>query len=71
MDPQGVNGLTVVMFGDPDHLQPVGSVSNSLVDSICHGQDVICTGEGGFTTHLTYGIDAGSAASFVVAASGL
>jgi hypothetical protein len=59
------------MFGDPDHLQPVGTIPDSEVDSICHAQDIICTGEGDFTTHLTYDMDADSAAAFVVAASGI
>ena len=62
---------TVVVFGDPDRGQAVGTIPSSEVDSICHNQDIICTGSGSFTTHLTYGQDAASAASFVVSKSGL
>lgn len=40
----------VVMFGDPDYGQAVGTVPSSKVLSICHDQDIICTGSGGFTT---------------------
>jgi cutinase len=54
------------VFGDPDNGQDVGTVSSSLVDNICHVDDVICTGEGGVSAHLTYGQDAAAAAKFVV-----
>ncbi|KAM3074979.1 hypothetical protein ACMFMG_007558 [Clarireedia jacksonii] len=60
----------VVVFGDPDRGQAVGTVSTSKVDSFCHDQDIICTGSGGFTTHLTYDVDAPAAASFIVSAVG-
>ncbi|PQE04585.1 hypothetical protein CJF32_00009448 [Rutstroemia sp. NJR-2017a WRK4] len=60
----------VVVFGDPDRGQAVGTVATSKVDSICHAQDIICTGSGGFETHLTYGDDAPAAASFIVSAVG-
>ncbi|RAL63087.1 hypothetical protein DID88_004171 [Monilinia fructigena] len=38
--------------------------------SICHALDIICTGVGGFTTHLTYGNDADTASAFIVKAVG-
>jgi cutinase len=60
----------VIVFGDPDRGQAVGTVATSKVDSICHAQDIICTGSGGFETHLTYGDDAPAAASFIVSAVG-
>ncbi|ESZ98878.1 hypothetical protein SBOR_0736 [Sclerotinia borealis F-4128] len=40
----------VIVFGDPDNGQAVGSVPSSKVLSICHAQDIICTKRGGFTT---------------------
>lgn len=40
----------VVVFGDPNYGQAVGTVPSSKVLSICHDQDIICTGSGGFTT---------------------
>ncbi|KAM0320124.1 hypothetical protein ACHAO8_000719 [Botrytis cinerea] len=60
----------VVMFGDPDYGQAVGTVPSSKVLSICHDQDIICTGSGGFTTHLTYSDDAPTASAFIVKAVG-
>lgn len=61
----------MVVFGDPDHGDDVGSIDSSLVKSFCHKEDIICTGSGGFTTHLTYGKNAGAASAFVVAHDGL
>ncbi|KAH8601762.1 cutinase-domain-containing protein [Bisporella sp. PMI_857] len=57
----------VVVFGDPFRGDAVGTVASSKVDSICHDLDVVCTGFGGFITHLTYGNDAAAASAFVVA----
>ena len=55
-----------MIFGDPDNGQAVGSIPSGNVDIICHAGDDIC--EGGdeiLEPHLTYSMDAGSAASFV------
>ncbi|KAJ8069602.1 hypothetical protein OCU04_000040 [Sclerotinia nivalis] len=60
----------VVMFGDPDNGQAVGTVPTSKVLSICHNQDIICTKLGWFTTHLTYSEDAQTASDFIVSAVG-
>ncbi|KAF7878821.1 hypothetical protein EAF04_000024 [Stromatinia cepivora] len=60
----------VIMFGDPDNGQAVGTVPTSKVLSICHDQDIICTGLGWFTTHLTYSEDAQTASDFIVNAVG-
>ncbi|KAF2640467.1 cutinase [Massarina eburnea CBS 473.64] len=60
----------VVVFGDPNNGKAVGSVSSSLVKSFCHTQDVVCSGSGGYTTHLTYNTDASAAGSFVVSTVG-
>ncbi|KAG9244352.1 cutinase, partial [Calycina marina] len=57
--------VAVVVFGDPYRGQAVGTVPTAKVLSICHDQDIICTGSGGFLTHLTYGIDAVTAATFI------
>ncbi|KAJ7305631.1 cutinase, partial [Mycena albidolilacea] len=60
-----------VIFGDPDNGDAVQGVSPANTDEICHFGDLICS-----TTfraflvlppHLTYGIDAGAAANFIVA----
>lgn len=56
----------VVVFGDPFNGRAVGTVSSSKVKNICHDQDIICTGSGGFATHLNYGNDAAAAANFVI-----
>jgi cutinase len=58
---------TVVVFGDPFNSRAVGTVPSSKVLKICHAQDVICTGSGGFTTHLNYNIDAQTSANYVIA----
>ncbi|KAH9207591.1 cutinase [Leptodontidium sp. 2 PMI_412] len=57
----------VVLFGDPDYPDLVGSVPASKTDQICHTGDIICTGKGGADAHLTYANDAPAAAAFVVA----
>ncbi len=58
----------VVIFGDPDHGEPVAgaSAANTLV--VCHvGDDICLHGDLIFPPHLTYAEDADLAASFVVA----
>ncbi|CAD6441405.1 271631ca-8155-4618-879a-dd8ae6293e82 [Sclerotinia trifoliorum] len=60
----------VVMFGDPDNGKAVGTVPTSKVLSICHDQDIVCTGSGWFTTHLTYSTNAQAASDFIVSAVG-
>ncbi|KAJ7752625.1 cutinase-domain-containing protein [Mycena metata] len=62
----------VVMFGDPERVgkttpPAVGTVNPAIVDSVCHVNDIICTGEGGATQHLNYGEDAPAASAFIVA----
>ncbi|KAG9243544.1 putative cutinase [Calycina marina] len=63
---------SVVIFGDPDDGDAVGSIPSSKVLIICHKLDFIC--DGSFivdSEHLNYAEDAGDAAAFVVAAAGL
>ncbi|KAM3083707.1 hypothetical protein ACMFMG_002182 [Clarireedia jacksonii] len=63
---------SAVIFGDPDNGQAVQGIASSKTDVICHVGDNIC--QGGdliLTPHLTYGIDVGSAASFIKSAAGL
>lgn len=63
---------SAVIFGDPDNGQPVAGLSAAQTKIICHAGDNIC--QGGdliLAPHLTYGQDAGTAASFVIAAAGL
>ncbi|CAG8976835.1 hypothetical protein HYALB_00009100 [Hymenoscyphus albidus] len=57
----------VVLFGDPNNGQAVGTISNSLVLNNCHVNDIICTGRGGAEAHLTYGEDAEAASNFIAA----
>ncbi|EKD19164.1 putative Cutinase [Drepanopeziza brunnea f. sp. 'multigermtubi' MB_m1] len=57
----------VVIFGDPDLRDPVGTVPSSKVLEVCHVGDIICTGFGGSAAHLNYAMDAAVAAAFVVA----
>ena len=73
-----VNSLPkVVVFGDPYNGQAVGSIPSSKVDEICASGDSICRGTSSGspgtvgTGHLSYGSDAGIAATFVVQHSGL
>jgi cutinase len=63
--------VVVVLFGDPDYGQAVGTVPTSKVDSICHPRDIICTKTGDFTTHLTYDVDAPAAVQFIVSKAGV
>ncbi|KFX96247.1 hypothetical protein V495_03604 [Pseudogymnoascus sp. VKM F-4514 (FW-929)] len=62
----------VVIFGDPDDGDAVGSIPAANVDVICHDGDNIC--DGGIlilAPHLTYSMDAGAAAAFVKGRTGL
>ncbi|KAJ7585418.1 cutinase [Mycena floridula] len=57
----------VVIFGDPDFGEAVGSIPSSKVDVICHiGDDICAHGDLVLPPHLTYGIDIPAAASFIV-----
>jgi len=58
---------SAVIFGDPNNGKPVGKVSAANTMVICHTGDLICAGQAVILTpHLTYGADAGDAATFVV-----
>lgn len=55
-----------VLFGNPDDGQAVPNIDNSNVKTYCHVGDLICAGEPiVLAQHLTYGIDAPSAASYI------
>ncbi|KAJ7617521.1 cutinase precursor [Mycena polygramma] len=55
-----------VIFGDPDNGSPVQGVSAANTDVICHTGDDICLGgDLVLPPHLTYGMDAPAAASFI------
>ncbi|KAJ7292529.1 cutinase [Mycena rebaudengoi] len=55
-----------VIFGDPDNGQFVQGVSAANTEIICHLGDNICDhGVLVLGPHLTYGLDAGTAASFI------
>lgn len=57
-----------VLFGNPDNGQAVPNINNANVKTICHADDTICDGTAiVLPAHLTYGIDAGTAASFIAA----
>ena len=67
---------SAVVFGDPYNGQAIGSIPASKVDSFCASGDTVCDGAGlgggGITSaHLSYGNDAGAAATFVQKAAGL
>lgn len=56
----------VVIFGDPDNGDPVGTIAADKVQVICHDGDNICAG--GvliLPPHLNYQIDAKAAADFI------
>lgn len=58
--------LKVVIFGDPNDGDPVGTIPSSKVLIICHDGDNIC--DGGvliLPDHLNYQMDAQTAAQFV------
>ncbi|KAJ7098737.1 cutinase [Mycena belliarum] len=55
-----------LIFGDPDNGQAVSGVAAANTKIICHKGDNIC--QGGvlvLAPHLTYGVDAASAAAFI------
>ncbi|KAJ6616220.1 cutinase [Mycena sp. CBHHK59/15] len=55
-----------VIFGDPDDGQAVAGISADDTKIICHTGDDICAhGDLILPPHLTYGLDAGSAAAFI------
>lgn len=56
----------VLIYGDPDDGDPVGSIPSSKVKIICHEGDNIC--EGGILVlppHTNYQIDANAGAQFI------
>ncbi|RAL66541.1 hypothetical protein DID88_006231 [Monilinia fructigena] len=60
-----------VIFGDPDNGSPVQGVPASKTKIICHVGDNICEhGDMILMPHLTYGMDATAAASFVKQVAG-
>lgn len=59
------NTTLVVVFGDPDVDQPIGSIPSSKILQDCHVGDIICTGSGGAAEHLNYPEDAEETAAFV------
>ncbi|KAJ8069819.1 hypothetical protein OCU04_000234 [Sclerotinia nivalis] len=62
----------VVIFGDPDNGTPVAGASAAKTKVICHTGDNICAhGDLILMPHLTYGMDAGTAAAFVKTAAGM
>jgi len=62
---------SVVIFGDPDNGQAVGSIPSSKVLIICHTGDDICLGgDLILEPHLTYSENAGQAATFVAEQAG-
>jgi len=62
----------VVIFGDPDDGQAVGSIPSNKVDIFCAvGDDICAGGDLILPPHLSYGADAPAAASFVVSITGL
>jgi len=59
---------SVVVFGDPDDGQAIPNVSESKVDTYCNvGDDICLNGDLILPAHLTYGLDAEAAATFVAA----
>jgi hypothetical protein len=61
----------VVIFGDPNDGEPVGQIPADKVLIICHEGDNICQhGDIVLPQHLTYGIDAGTAAAFILQHAG-
>ncbi|KAB8302332.1 hypothetical protein EYC80_005764 [Monilinia laxa] len=66
------NVNSAIIFGDPDNGAPVQGVSAAKTKVICHTGDNICAhGDMILPPHLTYGMDAGTAASFAKAAAGM
>ena len=63
--------MPVVIFGDPDNGQPVGSIPSSKVLIICHvGDDICLHGDLILAPHLDYALNAQQAALFVKKQSG-
>ena len=63
---------SVVIFGDPDFGQAVTGVASSSTKVICHADDNICQhGDLILLAHLTYSLDANSAATFAATAAGM
>ena len=60
--------LFQVLFGDPDEGQTLPNIPESIVDSYCFADDLICHGLPIVDTyHLSYAVDATAAAMFVQA----
>jgi cutinase len=58
---------SAIIFGDPNNGDAVGKVSAANTKVICHTGDLICAGQAVILApHLTYGVNAGEAAKFVV-----
>ncbi|CZR62626.1 related to cutinase precursor [Phialocephala subalpina] len=63
---------SAVIFGDPNNGDAVGSIPAAKTKVICHTGDNICAhGDVILAPHLTYGNDAGTAASFAASAAGM
>ena len=63
---------SVVIFGDPDDGEAVGSIPSSKVLIICHTGDDICAhGDLVLPPHLDYSENAEQAAEFVASEAGL
>ncbi|KAK4899416.1 hypothetical protein LTR27_003149 [Elasticomyces elasticus] len=63
---------SVVIFGDPDNGEPVGSIPSSKVLIICHvGDDICLHGDLILPPHLTYAVNAQQAANFVASKAGV
>lgn len=59
-----------LIFGDPDDGQAVGNVPAAQTKVICHDGDLICAHQAVvLAPHLTYSMDAATAATFVVGAA--
>lgn len=55
-----------VFFGNPDNGELVPNINNANAKTYCHDGDLICDGQPiVLAPHLTYGIDARSAADFI------
>ena len=62
---------SAVIFGDPNNGDAVGNVGAANTKVICHTGDLICAGQSVILApHLTYGIDANTAAAFVMSTAG-
>nr|POE95407.1 cutinase [Quercus suber] len=71
-DSQAAFVNSVVVFGDPDNGVAISHIPASKVLTICHPTDNICQGGSNFFgSHLTYSMDAKTAANFVKQKAGL